>query len=140
MYSDFLMKQGRCHQKRFPLWGNFKDFMSDRPNPPSEHNTRAFFFIIPSHAALKGALISVGVSSWTHWMIPTSVIYTIKETTNIPATLLIRFIWFLFQMNQLSLSIESAYTLANQTESAFMSFRNNTEHSFISVSTHKKGD
>ncbi|XP_078349489.1 uncharacterized protein LOC144634413 isoform X1 [Oculina patagonica] len=40
----------------------------------------------------------------------------------------------LFKINQLNLSIHSAYALANQTESAFKSFKNNTEHSFISVS------
>ncbi|KAL9953609.1 hypothetical protein ACROYT_G041052 [Oculina patagonica] len=38
------------------------------------------------------------------------------------------------KIKQLNLSIDSAYALANQTESAFKSFKNNTEHSFISVS------
>ena len=39
-------------------------------------------------------------------------------------------------MNQLRLSIDSAYTLANKTESAFSSFKNNTESSFVSVSAY----
>ncbi|KAL9953585.1 hypothetical protein ACROYT_G041027 [Oculina patagonica] len=38
-----------------------------------------------------------------------------------------------FKVNQLSLSINSAYTLANQTQSAFNSFKNNTDNSFISI-------
>ncbi len=47
-----------------------------------------------------------------------------------------RFIWILHQVNQLSLSINSAYTLANETQIAFNSFKNNADNSFISVSTY----
>ncbi|XP_078350704.1 uncharacterized protein LOC144635477 [Oculina patagonica] len=48
---------------------------------------------------------------------------TVEETANLT-----------IKINQLNLSIDSSYALANQTESAFKSFKNNTEHSFISVS------
>lgn len=38
-------------------------------------------------------------------------------------------------MNQLGLSIDSVYTLANQTEKDFNAFKNRTEDSLKSVST-----